>query len=65
MTDRQEMEAARVAGLPKRHAKRLLNATTPRCNNCDASYAGCETRRWLSGRHCCPRCTHDTTAEEA
>jgi hypothetical protein len=28
------------------------------CNSCGAGVVSCETREWLSGRRCCPDCSH-------
>lgn len=29
------------------------------CSSCSARAGSCQVRRWLSGRPCCPSCSHD------
>jgi len=60
--DRSEFQAARAAGLRKRHRHRLEHAGKS-CAVCDASLGGCTTKRWLSGRRCCEGCSHEATEE--
>jgi hypothetical protein len=39
----------------------LDSETRPDCANCGCRAASCETKRWLSGRRCCPDCSHKPT----
>lgn len=43
----------------------LRTGPPPRaCGSCDASLAGCDGKRMLSGRPCCTDCQHPTTPKE-
>lgn len=34
------------------------------CKYCEGSAAGCQSRVWMSGRHCCEACTGDHDASD-